>query len=44
MILSTDASGKGASLVAAVVQKKMDEQNGIKVNDNNPIKVEFNLI
>jgi hypothetical protein len=43
MILSTDASGKGASLVAAVVQKKMDEQNGIKVNDN-PIKVEFNLI
>jgi hypothetical protein len=38
-MLSTDASGKGASLVAAVVQKKMDEKNGNIVDK----RVEFTL-
>ena len=41
-MLSTDASGKGASLVAAVVQKKADEHNGHILSSTKP-KVEFTL-
>lgn len=36
MFLSTDASGKGASLVAAVVQKIMDEEAANKQPPSTP--------
>lgn len=35
MCISTDASGKGASLVAAVVQKEMEQQMYNGANKNN---------
>lgn len=42
-MLSTDASGKGASLVAAVVQKQKDELTSEKQSQKET-KVEFTLM
>ena len=42
-MLSTDASGKGASLVAAVVQKQKDELTSGKQSQQEK-KVEFTLM